>query len=131
MDLLQRGNKIRYARKARKITQEDLAKLIGTSRVSVSNWEQGKTEIDLLNALSLSIELDLPIDDLVDDIPVGFRRRYLQEPGPDYLQPDEVSSEAADLAYMWDRIDEANPIKDLIYKTVLGVFDGKPPARHK
>lgn len=38
------GQEIKENRKAKGLTQEDLAKLIGVSRVTIARWETDKTE---------------------------------------------------------------------------------------
>ena len=38
------GKEIKEIREAKRLTQEDLAKLIGVSRVTVARWETGKTK---------------------------------------------------------------------------------------
>jgi antitoxin CcdA len=37
------GNQIRKARKAKGLTLDDLAKLIGSSKIAISRWENGKS----------------------------------------------------------------------------------------
>ncbi len=64
------GSRIRKFREAKKITQKQLAELIGVSSSRVSNWEQGinRPDVDILarlcNALSVSPSelLDIHLD---------------------------------------------------------------------
>ncbi len=39
------GDKLRIARKRKGLEQSELASLVGVSRNSISNWENGKVEI--------------------------------------------------------------------------------------
>ena len=55
------GEKIKQARKGKKLTQEKLAQKLGVSRLSVIAWESGKylpkgqTLLKLVNLLNLAI----------------------------------------------------------------------------
>ena len=55
------GQTIREARKARGLTQEQLAALLHVSRQTVSHWENGRAEpsYDLLKALAGALEMDV------------------------------------------------------------------------
>lgn len=37
------GTKIRYLREKKRLSQEELAHLVGVSQVTIGNWEQGKS----------------------------------------------------------------------------------------
>lgn len=56
---------IREARKAQGMTQEDLAKAVGTSQVAISYWENGQTEPNFEYLKRLSDVLHVTIDELV------------------------------------------------------------------
>lgn len=120
IDPIERGKLIRNRRQAMEWSQQELADRTGVSRNSVSYWESGTTiEIEFPHALELANHLNIEIDELVDDIPVAWKRLYLQDPSEVYVaQPGDVSQAAQDIAYMWDRIDPTSPIKDLIRKTI-------------
>jgi transcriptional regulator with XRE-family HTH domain len=61
------GDKIEAARKARKMTQEELGKLIGLSRVSIVNIEAGRVSLTLPNLYKMSFALEVhPRHFLVD-----------------------------------------------------------------
>ena len=40
------GERIKLARRAGKMTQEELAAALNVSRAAVANWEQGRRQID-------------------------------------------------------------------------------------
>ena len=51
-------------RKARGLSQEELAARLGVSRQAVSKWETGEAAPDLSKLLALADALDLPLDTL-------------------------------------------------------------------
>lgn len=61
------GEKLRDARLRAELTQETVAKTIGVSRQSLSNWENDRTYPDLGSVLKLSDLYDLSLDDLLRD----------------------------------------------------------------
>jgi len=71
------GEKLRDARVRRDMTQEAVARQIGVSRQSLSNWENDRTYPDLGSVLKLSDLYDLSLDDLLrEDMEL---RRKLQQ----------------------------------------------------
>lgn len=60
------GKFIQERRKAKKLTQEDLAEKLGVNNRSVSRWENGKCMPDLSILKDLSKELDVSINDLLN-----------------------------------------------------------------
>jgi putative transcriptional regulator len=58
------GNSLRAVRKARGLTQADLAALIGVSRKTVNTVENGVFVPSTLIALKLAAALDLPVERL-------------------------------------------------------------------
>ena len=58
------GNRIRVARAERNLLQEDLARLVGVSRNTVSSIETGRYTPSALLAFRLAAALDLPIASL-------------------------------------------------------------------
>ena len=55
-------SKIRQLREARGMTQQDLAKTIGVSQATVSDWEKGKINPDLVRAVKLADLFDTTLD---------------------------------------------------------------------
>lgn len=58
-------NNIRKYRERAKLTQEELAKKIGSSSANISNYECGKREANYETLLKLSEALDCSVDDLI------------------------------------------------------------------
>ena len=48
------GSKIRNARIAAQLTQEQVAETLGVSRQTMSNWENGKTYPDIVSVIKMS-----------------------------------------------------------------------------
>ena len=55
-------SKIRQLREARGMTQQDLAKTIGVSQATVSDWEKGKINPDLVRAVKLADLFNTSLD---------------------------------------------------------------------
>lgn len=62
-------------RKARGLSQEELAARLGVSRQAVSKWETGEAAPDLSKLLALADALDLPLDTLCGRGPPAAPRR--------------------------------------------------------
>ncbi len=61
------GTKIRYFREKKKLSQEELAHLVGVSQVTIGNWEQGKSiRHEFLRKLANA--LDVSTDFLLEEI---------------------------------------------------------------
>lgn len=59
------GNRIKEARKNRHLTQEQMAKLIGVSKVTVCYWENNAKKPSTKNLISLSKQLNTPLEYLI------------------------------------------------------------------
>ena len=71
------GVKIKDARLASNLTQEQVAEALGISRQTVSNWENGKTYPDIINVIKMSDLYHVSLDHLL--------KGEKQEKEPDYL----------------------------------------------
>ena len=58
--------KLKAVRKARRLTQDDLASLVGRSVDAISNIERGKGLPSLDTLLAISAKLDIPIVEFLD-----------------------------------------------------------------
>lgn len=61
------GEKIKYIRTARGITQEELAAMLQVSRSAIAKWEANGGLPEISNLKLLSAVLQIPVDDLIDD----------------------------------------------------------------
>ncbi|WP_461206420.1 helix-turn-helix domain-containing protein [Clostridium sp. DL1XJH146] len=60
------GRKIKEERLSRKLSGEDLGKILGVTRTAISNWENGKRIPDITTIMSLADYFDVSIDYLMD-----------------------------------------------------------------
>lgn len=63
------GEKLQKLRKARSLTQEELAEQVGVSRQTLSKWESGAVLPDTENVVKLSELFSVTTDYLLRDIP--------------------------------------------------------------
>ena len=61
------GTKIRHLREKKRLSQEELAHLVGVSQVTIGNWEQGKS-IKHEFIRKLASALDVSADFLLEDL---------------------------------------------------------------
>jgi len=61
------GSKLKKARTKSKLTQEDVADKINTSRQTISNWENENSYPDIISVIELSKLYDISLDDLLKD----------------------------------------------------------------
>ena len=59
------GCKIKAARIEKKLTQEQVAELLGVSRQTISNWENEKSYPDIISVIELSSLYSISLDDLL------------------------------------------------------------------
>ena len=59
------SEKLRQARSATGLSQEDIAEKVGVSRQTVSNWETGKSYPDIASVIALSDAYNVPLDSLM------------------------------------------------------------------
>ena len=59
------GSKIKAARLKKKMTQEQVAELLGVSRQTISNWENEKSYQDIISVIELSSLYSISLDDLL------------------------------------------------------------------
>ena len=60
------GNKIVELRKKRNLTQEQLSEKLGITRQTLSNWEKGITNPDIIQAKNIASFFKITLDDLTD-----------------------------------------------------------------
>ena len=87
------GIRIRIARTAAKLKQEDVARMLGISKSNISEWENGKRS---------------PGIDQIDDIAkaLSTSASYLLGFDSFSVSPSELSEEALMFAQDFDRLDE-------------------------
>jgi len=75
------GTKIKEARLAAKLTQEQVADELGVSRQTISNWENGKTYPDIVRIIKMSDLYSISLDHLLKEKETSTMTNYL-----DYLE---------------------------------------------
>ena len=60
-------------RQRRNLTQEELANMIGVKRYTIADWEQGRTQPDLLSLKKLANVFMIPIDYLLDNKSIDYQ----------------------------------------------------------
>ena len=56
------GSKIKAARLEKKLTQEQVAELLGVSRQTISNWENEKSYPDIISVIKMSDCYEVSLD---------------------------------------------------------------------
>ena len=62
------GNSISKLRKEKKMTQSELAKLIGVTQETISKLENGKRKLDINTAQKIAIAVEVSLDELFHGI---------------------------------------------------------------
>lgn len=74
------GTKIKNARIEAKLTQEQVAEVLGVSRQTISNWENGKTYPDIVSVIKMSDLYQISLDLLLkEEQPMSNYLNYLEE----------------------------------------------------
>lgn len=74
------GNNIAALRKARKLSQEQLAEQLGVSRQAVSKWETGQSEPTAKNLVELARLFEVTVSDLVEAESPSQGKRAAENP---------------------------------------------------
>ena len=72
------GKIIADARKSKKLTQQELAKILNVSDKAISNWETGKNYPDLLTLKDVAKYLDISIADLIIEEKNEVKKNYMK-----------------------------------------------------
>ena len=74
------GSKIKAARIEKKLTQEQVAELLGVSRQTISNWENEKSYPDIISVIKMSECYDVSLDYLLKgELKMKSYYDYLEE----------------------------------------------------
>lgn len=65
IDALKTGDNIHYFRKAKNLSQMNLAEMVGVSPRTISNWEQGRKSFSVIHLVKLSYVLGVKTDDIL------------------------------------------------------------------
>lgn len=92
-DMMLSGKKIADARKAKNMTQMELADLLGISYQAVSNWERGNSMPDISKLPELSELLDVSVDEIL-----GKRSAVIENVMNDEYREDVTMDEILEAA---------------------------------
>lgn len=70
------GQRIQEARKAKGLSQDELANKLGSKRTTIGNYERGERSIDTDMVKKIADALGVPSSLLIDGIPDGYKDRY-------------------------------------------------------
>lgn len=113
------GEKIRQARKAAAMTQEELGNRLDIGKSSVSEWEAGKRSvpIDLLNDIASVLNTTVPFL-------MGWDPELFASAG----SLSSLSPAALDIAHKFDRLD---PYSQQIVRTVVDMELARPASEYE
>lgn len=63
--MVQIGSSMRHWRHTRRLTQEELARMVGVERATLANWERGAKQPGLENVVRLSQALGISLGELI------------------------------------------------------------------
>ena len=99
------GERLRYWRTRRQVSQSEVARAAGITQASLSNYETGKRELPMSTALAIASVLDITLGDVLDvgdvivlrDSRLGRVVRTLMDRPEllDSIAPRRVEAEAA------------------------------------
>ena len=79
------GRRIAEVRSARGLSQEALAELLHVSRQTISNWERGKTLVDIQSLMLMAEALDMPLVELLGEEQVNAAQNEASAAGRELM----------------------------------------------
>ncbi|WP_449279837.1 helix-turn-helix transcriptional regulator [Leucobacter sp. GX0328] len=67
-DVLSFADLIKTVRAERDLTQTDVARLLGVTQATVANWESGKHDMKLPQAVEFAEQLSVPVEWLIEAV---------------------------------------------------------------
>lgn len=101
------GHRIKESREGKSMSQGELARRLGVSQPSVSDWENGKTEPSVENMRTLAVELDVWFEWLATGRGSQEYAPQIQEPPQEYRAQPEVPADERDLQAIYRRLPPA------------------------
>ena len=112
------GSKIKKSRTEAKITQEQAAEALGTSRQTISNWENEKSYPDIASVLKMSDLYGVSLDFLLKgEVPMKDYLDYIEESTNVVKSKDKLSKLVLISSYL--------VIWSFKYASVMEFFCGK------
>lgn len=79
------GRRIAEVRSASGLSQENLAELLHVSRQTISNWERGKTLVDIQSLMLMAEALDMPLVELLGEEQVNAAQNEASAAGRELM----------------------------------------------
>lgn len=70
------GKNIKYYRKVKEISQEEIASILGVDKSTISLYENGKINIPVKYLYAISLQLDVSIETFFDNYNNKFKSYY-------------------------------------------------------
>lgn len=98
------GPRIKESREGKRFSQGELARRLGVSQPTISDWENGKTEPTVDNMRTLAVELEVCFEWMATgrgprDYPPG-----VQEPRPEYRTQPELPADEQNLQVIYRKL---------------------------
>lgn len=101
------GNRIRESREEKTLSQSELARRLGVSQPTVSDWENGKTEPSVDNLRTLAVELDVWFEWIVTGRGPRNFTAEVQESQREYRVERELPEDERHLQAVYRRLSPA------------------------
>lgn len=101
------GHRIRESRERKLLSQDGLARLLGVSQPTISDWENSKTEPTVDNMRTLAVELDVWFEWLVTGRGPQEYSPKVQEPQQEYRVQAEMPEDERNLQAIYRKLSPA------------------------
>lgn len=101
------GPRIKDSRESKRLSQGELARRIGVSQPTISDWENGKTEPTVDNMRSLAVELEVCFEWLATGRGPRDFQPGVQEARPEYRVQPELPADEQDLQLLYRKLSPA------------------------
>lgn len=112
------AEEVRNLRRQQKLTQQQLADLVGVSRTTVINWEMGKNIPDSQNVFNIAQALKVPVSALICK-----EDKASSQPFPEKAPAESQEKEMISAAPGGKENDRAR--KDIIKQILMDIFDAQ------
>lgn len=101
------GRRIKESRELKHYSQGELARLVGVSQPTISDWENGKTEPTVDNLRSLAVELDVCFEWMATGRGPRDYQPGVQEPRQEYRAQPELPADEQNLQAIYRKLSPA------------------------
>lgn len=107
LSVMKIGHRIKESRELRRLSQGELARRVGVSQPTVSEWENGKTEPTVDNMRALAVELHVCFEWLATGRGRRDYRPGAAEPPAEYRVPPEPPADEQQLQALYRKLSPA------------------------